>query len=65
MDEKLGRRYAAQVNVPVTGTVGVLLKAKERGFITAVAPLLRELRNKSSWINDNLFEKALRLAGEL
>jgi len=65
IDEKLGRRYAAQINIPVTGTIGILLKAKERGLITAVAPFLRELRDKSSWINDNLFEKALRLADEL
>ena len=65
IDEKLGRRYATQINIPVTGTIGVLLKAKERGLIPAVAPFLRELRNKSSWINDSLFEKALFLAGEI
>lgn len=65
IDEKLGRRYATRINIPVTGTIGILLKAKECGLITAVAPFLRELRDKSSWINDNLFEKALRLAGEL
>jgi predicted nucleic acid-binding protein len=39
-------------------------KAKERGLINAVAPFLQELRNKSSWIDDNLFEKALRIADE-
>ena len=65
IDDKLGRRYAAQINIPVTGTIGILLKAKERGLITAIAPLLQELRNKSSWINDTLFEKALSIAGEL
>jgi len=64
IDEKLGRRYATQLNIPVTGTIGILLRAKERGLITAVAPLLQELRNKSSWISDNLYERALRLAGE-
>ena len=64
IDEKLGRRYAAQLNIPVTGTIGILLKAKEQGLISVIAPLLQELRHKSTWINDNLFEKALRLAGE-
>ena len=64
IDEKLGRRYAAQLGIPVTGTIGVLLKAKERGLIPAVAPLLLELRDKSSWIDDALFEKALVIAGE-
>ena len=65
IDDKLGRRYAAQINIPITGTIGILLKAKERGLITAVTPLLYELRNKSSWINDSLLTKAISLAGEL
>jgi len=65
IDEKLGRRYAAQMNLPVTGTIGVLLKAKSLGLVTSIAPFLRELRDKSSWINDSLFEKALSLAEEL
>ena len=64
IDEKSGRRYAAQIDIPVTGTIGVLLKAKEYGLISAVTPLLQELRDKSSWINDSLFYKAVRLAGE-
>ena len=65
IDEKLGRRYAAQLNIPVTGTIGILLKAKENGIIPAIAPLLQELRNKSSWIDNNLFQKVLSIAGEL
>jgi len=65
IDEKLGRRYAAQLNIKITGTLGILLKAKERKLIRAIAPLLQELRDKSSWIDDSLFEKTLRLAGEL
>ena len=64
IDEKLGRRYAALLNIPVTGTIGILLKAKERGLITALAPLLQELRNKSTWINDSLYEKTITLADE-
>jgi len=65
IDEKIGRRYASQIPIPVTGTIGVLLKAKTHGIITAVAPLLQELRDKSSWMNNGLFEKTLHLAGEL
>jgi len=64
IDENIGRRYAAQLNIPITGTIGILLKAKEQGIITSIAPLLQELRKKSSWINDTLFHKAISLAGE-
>ena len=63
-DEKCGRRYAKQMNIPVTGTIGILLRAKEKGFIDTIAPLLLELRNKSLWIDATLFEKALNIAGE-
>ena len=38
---------------------------RENGLISTIAPLLQELRSKSSWIGDNLFEKALTIAGEL
>ena len=65
IDEKLGRRYAVQLNIPITGTIGILLKAKEQGLITSVGPLLLELRDKSSWINDTLLKNALRIANEL
>ena len=65
IDEKIGRRYAAQLNIPVTGTIGILLKAKENGLIKTITPLLLELRDKSLWINDELLEKARFIAGEL
>jgi len=65
IDEKSGRRYAINLNIPVTGTIGILIKAKEQGLITEIAPLLHELNDKSTWINVKLFEKALQLAGEI
>jgi len=65
IDEKIGRRFANHLNIPVSGTIGILIKAKESGLINSVTPLLHELRNKSSWIDDNLFKKALTIAGEL
>jgi predicted nucleic acid-binding protein len=64
IDEKSGRRYAKILNIPLTGTVGVLLKAKEKGLISAIGPLLEDLCIKQSWINPDLMEKALSLAGE-
>lgn len=40
LDERLGRRLAKALGVPVVGTVGVLLQAKRRGLLTAVRPEL-------------------------
>jgi predicted nucleic acid-binding protein len=64
IDEKYGRRYAKMMNIPLTGTIGVLLRAKEKGLIDSIGPLLDELCAKQSWINGDLIKKALSAAGE-
>ncbi len=64
IDELLGRRYAKQMNINLTGTIGILLKAKLKGLIPSVKELLFELREKGSWLNPKLIDKILKLAGE-
>ena len=64
MDEIMGRRIAKQFNLTVTGTIGVLLKAKERGFVNVIKELLTELQEKGTWLNTKLISKALELANE-
>ena len=43
LDDHLAREVAKLQNLRITGTVGVLLKAKQAGHISAVAPLLERL----------------------
>jgi uncharacterized protein len=43
LDDALARSYARQLNVAITGTLGVLLKGKQSGYVTAIAPLLDKL----------------------
>jgi predicted nucleic acid-binding protein len=43
LDDALARGYAQQLNIPITGTLGVLLKSKQSGYVDAIAPLLDEL----------------------
>ena len=38
MDEQMGRRTARELGLRVTGILGVLLIAKERGCITEISP---------------------------
>jgi predicted nucleic acid-binding protein len=64
IDEKCGRRYAKQMGIGLTGTVGILLKAKDNGLINAIAPLLKELAEKDTWLNPSVIEKVLGLAKE-
>jgi predicted nucleic acid-binding protein len=64
LDETLGRYYAKHAKLKVTGTLGVLLKAKKSGYIAKLKPLLHELKNKGIWLSKSLIEKALILANE-
>ncbi|MBW6534920.1 MAG: DUF3368 domain-containing protein [Mariniphaga sp.] len=64
LDEKLGRDYAKKLNIKITGTLGVLLKAKEMGLIDSVRELLNVLVDKGVWLNPKLIEKVIKLAGE-
>lgn len=42
IDELLGRRFPRTLRMPITGTVGVLLLAKEAGLLSFVRPALDE-----------------------
>jgi predicted nucleic acid-binding protein len=66
MDEELGRSVAVRCGLAVTGTLGVLLRAKARGLVPTVTPLVDELqRDWQFFISDRVRTEFLRLAGEL
>jgi len=64
LDELKGRRYAQRLKIPLTGTLGVLLLAKERGLVADLASLLEELQEAGLYLSAALIDSALRLAGE-
>jgi predicted nucleic acid-binding protein len=64
LDERLARRHAQRLGLLLTGTLGVLLGAKQRGLISQVAPLLDQLRQSGIWLNEAVVSEALRLAEE-
>jgi len=65
LDEKLGRHYAKHVNLQVTGTIGVLIKAKKVGLIEELKPVFDELTEKGVWISERLKKEILREIGEV
>lgn len=64
MDERKGRRYAKRLGLSLTGTVGVLLTAKNHGLTSALAPLIDRLLEEGLFLAPDLVKKALELAGE-
>lgn len=64
LDEALGRYHAKHAGLKVTGTIGILIKAKNQSLITELKPLIFELREKGVWLSDNLIERILELTNE-
>lgn len=64
LDESLGRFHAKHAGLKVTGTIGILLKAKQLKHIAEIKPLLDTLRANNVWLSDSFVNKALKLAKE-
>ena len=64
LDESLGRFHAKHNGLKVTGTIGILLKAKQLGYINDIKTLLFELKAKGIWLNDRLIKETLKIANE-
>jgi predicted nucleic acid-binding protein len=64
VDDRAARECAYSMNIPVRGTIGMLLLAKRRKKIDRIAPVLIDLRKSGLRVSQALFDKALRLADE-
>ena len=64
LDDCIGGRAAAKLKIPTTGVVGLLLQAKEKGYVKNVGSVLIELRRNGYWLSDQIIKIAKRLAGE-
>lgn len=64
MDDHAGRQAARKLGVSVTGLLGLVLLAKEKGLVNRVGPLIEELREAGCWLSDEVVEVARKLAGE-
>lgn len=64
LDDQLGRRIATLYQLRYTGTLGVLIKAKQAGYLAAVTPIIRELQAQGMWLTESVIQTILRLAGE-
>jgi predicted nucleic acid-binding protein len=65
IDDKDARIIAGLNNIPISGTLGVLMKAKKMGIIESVKDLMDRLRTEHHyWINDAMYNKILSLSNE-
>ena len=64
LDETLGRFHAKHIGLNVTGTIGILLKAKENGIIDKIKPILNKLLQNGIWLSEKLISQTLTIASE-
>jgi hypothetical protein len=65
MDEMAGRTFVARHGMIALGTLGILLRAKKRGLVEAISPLVVSLSTELNFfMSDDLKRQVLRMAGE-
>lgn len=64
IDEHKGKMYAKYKGIPVIGTAGVLIQAKQHNHITLVRPILNEMKAKGYWLSDNFIDTVAEIVHE-
>ncbi len=64
IDDATAKKHARYLNLPVTGTLGVLIKSKQAGYIDEVKPLLHLMIEKGIYISQSVMEMCLKQVGE-
>jgi hypothetical protein len=64
LDERLARRHARRLGLSLTGTLGVLLRAKEHQLVSAIGPVIEAMRRWGIRLGEPLVQEVLKLAGE-
>ena len=64
LDDLKARKMAKKLNLPFTGTLGVLVKAKKSGLIPQLKPIIEKIRETDFRISDHIVDEVLREVGE-
>lgn len=64
LDDLAARKTAKFLGLTVTGSIGVLIKAKNQGIISEVKPLLDEIIKNGFFVSNKVYNDILKLAGE-
>ena len=64
IDETVGRRIAKLNGLMLTGTVGILLRAKKEGLSFSMKDAIQRMISKGVWLGEGVIDFALYHAGE-
>ena len=60
LDDMKARKLAQKLNLKITGTVGIIIKARKKNIITSIAKVLNNLKKDGFRISEYLEREALR-----
>ncbi|WP_083798978.1 DUF3368 domain-containing protein [Coleofasciculus chthonoplastes] len=61
-DDQLARRIANLNELKYTGTLGVLVKAKQLGYLPLIAPIIIRLRTQGMWLTDKIIDDVRQIS---
>ncbi|MBR0464822.1 MAG: DUF3368 domain-containing protein [Clostridia bacterium] len=64
IDDGAARKTAEYLDLPLTGTLGVMIRAKQRGLLDAVMPLIQQMEQNGIFFSDDLKRIICKLANE-
>jgi predicted nucleic acid-binding protein len=64
LDEAAGRRIARLCGLKLTGSLGILIRAQQRGFPINLAEAIQRMKNHGIWLSDRVIAFAMALSGE-
>ena len=64
LDDLKARKVAKSLNLKITGSLGILVKAKEQGHIEKLLPVLNQVQQTDFRISENIVRKILATVGE-
>ncbi len=64
IDDLKARNLAKRIGLNLTGTIGIILKAKQVGIINSVKPIMTKLKQTNFRLTEKLEEDILKASGE-
>lgn len=64
IDDNAARKTAQFLGLTLTGTMGVLIKAKELGYIDSVMPIVSRMEEREIYFSETLKARVKRLSNE-
>lgn len=64
LDDYKARKIAGQLGITYTGTIGVIIKAKKKGILPSIKPILEKIKLTDFRLSAEIELQALKEAGE-